>query len=135
MTTCIRIFCCDFDAELLSAAIFHNIIMIDDNDILWHITNTTFKKNLNQVLHTFDDLVEAAYTFNDSCYILMKSYPPNSINGNKIDPAYSSNDSKYVAIDNIEFSTINLKIQIWMQKFDSFVAHTYQSLLSIMLIL
>ena len=45
--------------------------MIDDNDILNHISNASFK-NLNQILRTFDDPIDGAYTYNDSRYITMK---------------------------------------------------------------
>ena len=71
---------CNFDAWLHKAAMFHKTCMIDDDDILQHISDASFQ-NLNQVLRTFDDPVEGAYTFNDSRYISLKSDSNNSING------------------------------------------------------
>ena len=59
---------------------FHKTSMIDDDDILKHISDASFQ-NLNQVLRTFDDQVEGAYTFNDSRYISLNSDSNNSING------------------------------------------------------
>ena len=81
---------------------FHKTSMIDDDDILKHISDASFQ-NLNQVLRTFDDPVEGAYTFNDSRYISLNSDSNNSINGGeKFGPVLSSNDSRYVGIDNVD---------------------------------
>ena len=112
---------------------FHKTSMIDDNYILKHISDASFQ-NSNQVLRTFGDAVEGAYTFNDSRYISLKSESNNSINGGeKFGPVLSSNDSRYVAIDNSDsiipqnvngtFSIISLNIQSLNAKFDSFVAY------------
>ena len=112
---------------------FHKTSMINDDDILKHISDASFK-NLNQVLRTFDDPVEDAYTFNDSRYISLNSDSNNSINGGeKFGPVLSSNDSRYVAIDNVDsiipqnvngtFSIISLNIQSLNAKFDSLVAY------------
>ena len=59
---------------------FHKKSMIDDDDILKHISDASFQ-NFNQVLRTFDDPVEGAYTLNDSRYISLKSESNISING------------------------------------------------------
>ena len=74
---------------------------IDDSDILNHVSNASFK-NLNQILRTFDDPIDGAYTYNDSRYISMKSDTPNSPHRNENGLIVSSNDSRYVAIDNVD---------------------------------
>ena len=120
---------CNFDAWLHNAAMFHKTSMIDDDNILKHISDASF-----QNFRTFDDPVEGAYTFNDSRYISLKSDSNNFINGGeKFGPVLSSNDSRYVAIDNADsiipqnvngtFSIISLNIQSLNAKFDSFVAY------------
>ena len=94
--------------------------MIDGNDILNHISNVSFK-NLNQILRTFDDPIDGAYTYNDSRYIMMKSDTQNSPRHGENGPIVSSNDCRYIAIDNVDtiapqdlsdtFSVFNLNIQ------------------------
>ena len=105
---------------------------IDDSDILNHISNASFK-NLNQILRTFDDPIDGAYTYNDSHYISMKWDTPNSPHRNENGPIVSSNDSRYVAIDNVDtviphnmsdtFSVLSLNIQSINAKCDSLLMY------------
>ena len=106
--------------------------MIDDNDTLNHITNASFK-NLNQILRTFDNPIDGAYTYNDSRYITMKSDTQNSPCRGENGPIVSSNDCRYVVIDNVDtiapqnvcdtFSVFSLNIQSINAKFVSLMVY------------
>ena len=69
------------------------IYMIDDYDILNHISNASFK-NLNQILRTFDDPIDGAFTYNDSPYITMKSDTQNFPRRGENGPMVSSTDCR-----------------------------------------
>ena len=107
--------------------------MAEENYIL-HYANNNACKNLNQILGTFEDPVEGAFSFNDSRYVSWKSDSDHTANNEpESEPHFSvnSNDSRYVAIDSVKssipqkndatFSVLSLNIQSIGAKFDSFL--------------
>ena len=107
--------------------------MAEENDILHYVNNNAFI-NLNQIIGTFEDPVEGAFSFNDSRYVSWKSDSDHTTNNEpESEPHFSvnSNDSRYVAIDSVKssipqktdatFSVLSLNIQSLGAKFDSFL--------------